>query len=165
MTFWTLVAAEFGSVSSGTMRTEDLLTAFTDTLDHLLSIQPRRFPRKKYRALIRDANKALALEDSDTAADDASDIVSELFDALNEFAPVYGYFGAHCGDGADYGYWLVDDLEECFDDGLKVSDTSEVPADYRGEVLHVNERGNVTLYVAHGRKGRAPKLREIWSLV
>jgi hypothetical protein len=33
-------------------------------------------------------------------------------------------------------------------DGLRVSDTSEVPDDYSGEVLHVNDHGNATLYVA-----------------
>lgn len=34
-------------------------------------------------------------------------------------------------------------------DGLVVADTSEVPNDYDGQVLHVNERGNCTLYSAN----------------
>lgn len=41
-----------------------------------------------------------------------------------------------------------------------VSDTSEIPADYRGEVLHINDHGNVTLYVKSARK-----LKEIASRV
>lgn len=45
-------------------------------------------------------------------------------------------------------------------DGLKVSDLSEVPKDYRGEVAVVNDHGNVTLYVKSARK-----LTEIWSIV
>ena len=45
-------------------------------------------------------------------------------------------------------------------DGLKVSDTGDVPADYSGEVLHINDHGNMTLYSAE--RG---KLTEIWSIV
>lgn len=45
-------------------------------------------------------------------------------------------------------------------DGLAVADLSEVPADYRGTVLHVNDHGNATLYVKTARK-----LREIASRV
>ena len=82
-----------------------------------------------------------------------------LFDALGEYAAPYFYFGAHPGDGADYGYWLSEGFEDDFD-GLKVSDTSEIPSKYRGEVLHVNDHGNVTLYVKTSRA-----LREVWAVV
>jgi hypothetical protein len=37
-------------------------------------------------------------------------------------------------------------------DGLVVSDTSEVPSDFSGEVLHINDHGNATLYGA--RRGK-----------
>lgn len=37
-------------------------------------------------------------------------------------------------------------------DGLVVADLSEVPADYLGAVLHVNERGNCALYSWNGDK-------------
>ena len=145
--------ASFGSVSSGTLRTEDLLSAFASELDYQLSRQPKRFARKALRQLIRDAERV------DPDSDEASDIVAELQDALEQFAPPYVYFGSHPGDGADFGYWLLEDLESCFD-GLTVSDTSEVPRDYSGEVLHINDHGNVTLYAA-----RNGKLREVWACV
>jgi len=46
-------------------------------------------------------------------------------------------------------------------DFLKVvSDLSEIPADYRGEVLHINDHGNATLYIKSARK-----LKEIASRV
>ena len=41
---------------------------------------------------------------------------------------------------------------------LRVNDTSEVPRGYTGEVLHVNDHGNTTLYTAS--RG---KLTEVWS--
>ena len=159
--------ASFGSVSTGTMRDDGLLDALADELHYQLSRQPRRYPRSEPRKLIRDARKALAELTSDAGWSrdyEPGEIVSELLTALEEFAPAYAYFGARPGDGADYGYWLLDDLGSAFD-GLRVDDTAEVPRDYRGEVLHYTDHGNMTLYVAHGRKGRAPKLREIWAVV
>lgn len=163
--------ASFGSVSTGTLRPEDLLVAFADELDYQLGRQVTRFPRKEYRKLIREArrhsaNSVISVANADEVMlaianydETSEDIVNELIDALNEFAPPYAYFGAHSGDGADFGYWLTDDLAFAFD-GLKVSDTCEVPRDYSGEVLHVNDHGNVTLYAA-----RNGKLREIWAVV
>lgn len=148
--------ATFGSISSGTMRNEDLIPDFAWHLaqyakaaaPHLGAINPDHI------ALCDEAD---AIEDFDS--DDACELVNELSDALNEYAPAYGYFGAHPGDGADYGFWISESFEEDFD-GLKVSDTSEVPEDYCGEVLHINDHGNITLYSCDNGK-----LTEVWSLV
>ena len=148
--------ASFGSVSHGTMRTEDLLEAFASELEYQIERQPRNFKRREYRKLITRAKR---LSENDPK-DIGSEVVNELFDALDQFAPPYGYFGAIEGDGADYGYWLSSNVVDDFD-GLKVNDTSEVPRDYQGEVLHVNDHGNVSLYVA-GSRG---KLRWIWAIV
>jgi hypothetical protein len=145
--------ASFGPISSGTLRTEDLLSTFASELDSLLRVQPRSFKRRALRTLISEANR------TDPDSEFASDIVDEMQDALNEFAPPYGYFGTFEGDGAEFGFFLGD-IDDSFD-GLRVNDTSDVPSGYRGEVLHVNDHGNVTLYVAisHG------KLKEIWAIV
>lgn len=148
--------ADIGSVSHGTMRADDLIPTFAAELDALLKRQPKRFPRKEYRALIREAAR---ISDYDT--EDAGYVLEELFDALAAFAPPLCYFGAHDGDGAAYGFWPSDDAISHSFDGLRVSDTSEVPRAYRGEVLHVNDHGNVTLYAANGRGA----LREVWSCV
>lgn len=144
-----------GSVSSGTLRTEDLLEAFADELAHQVKLaapHPGAL-NPEHTKLIDEAR------DIDPDSDDAPEIVNELMDALNEYAPPYFYFGAHPGDGADFGYWLSDSMTDDFD-GLKVDDTSEVPSDYSGEVLHVNDHGNMTLYTAnHG------ELKEVWAVV
>lgn len=158
--------ASFGSVSSGTMRDEDLLDTLASELDFQLSRQSKRFPRKANRALIREARRTLhqmaegTRAQSDKARDVAPEVVAELMDALSEFAPPYAYFGAHEGDGADFGFWLLADWE-CSFDGLQVDDTSEVPRSYRGEVMHVSDHGNMTLYTSDGRG----KLRKVWGLV
>jgi hypothetical protein len=154
--------ASFGTVSHATMRNEDLLDSFADELEYHVqrnaeewcSDQGRK-ERDAYMTLIGEARE---IEDYDS--EEASEIVTELFDNLNAFAPPYAYFGATEGDGSDYGFWLSpDSLSYCFD-GLKVSDTSEVPQEYSGEVLHVNDHGNMTLYVAD--RGN---LTEVWGIV
>lgn len=145
--------ASFGSVSSGTMRTADLLSVFSRELDYQVNRQPKSFKRRELRKLINLANRL------DPDCEEADGTVDCLFEALDQFAPPGGYFGSIEGDGADYGYWLSSDFAENFD-GLKVSDTSEVPRGYRGEVLHVNDHGNMTLYAATSRG-----LREIWGVV
>ena len=102
--------------------------------------------------------------------------LDSLFDALGEYAGPYFGFGAHPGDGSDYGWWLSESWDEDFIEGyeldksdmhcslkpcsLKVNDLAEVPAWFRGEVAVVNDHGNVSLYVKTART-----LREIWSIV
>jgi hypothetical protein len=150
--------ASFGSISSGTMRPEDLIRTFSNELGWLIQ-NHNHCAWPEHRKLVGEAN-AILVEDYES--EEASEILNELFEALEDFAPPYGYFGSHPGDGADYGFWLSEDFEQTFidDGGLKVSDTGEVPDDYTGEVLHVNDHGNCTLYSA-----RNGKLTEIWSVV
>lgn len=178
-----------GSVSSGTMRAEDLIPAFTDELEYRLRhTSMSRKQRTAHSTLCREVRKNLAFVealflgcaqvDADFESETACDDLDALFDALGEYAGPYFYFGAHPGDGADYGYWLSEGFEEDFDghitqlsrgyanhvggqpDKLKVSDLSEVPKWFRGEVLCVNDHGNATLYVQTSRG-----LREIWAVV
>jgi hypothetical protein len=115
--------------------------------------------RKEHLALVREIEKNAGQEGADFESDTAHEDLDALFDALGEYAGPYFYFGAHPGDGADYGFWLSEMWEEDFD-GLKVSDLSEIPAKYRGEVLVVNDHGNCTLYVKTCRA-----MREVWAIV
>jgi hypothetical protein len=158
----TRVKYPIGSVSSGTMRTEDLIDSFAVELRYQMGrVRMSRDQRKRHGALYREC---VALGTGDAGSDEyetdeAREILSELFDALDCYSAPYFYFGAHDGDGADYGYWLSSSFVEDFD-GLKVDDTSKVPASYRGEVLQVSDHGNLTLYVKTART-----MREIWGIV
>jgi hypothetical protein len=51
---------------------------------------------------------AFAAEDHDSGwwdCLDAIQILEELFDILDSYAPDGFYFGAHIGDGSDFGFW------------------------------------------------------------
>lgn len=171
-----------GSISSGTMREEDLIPDFCYELNRLARQTGilNRKERAAHRKLVREIESRMESEDYYGSADSSDDLNETLFNALDEYAAPYFYFGAHPGDGADYGFWLSEDWDEDFREveqspcacgcvgvckheppmGLKVSDTAEVPKWYRGEVAHVNDHGNVTLYVQNSRG-----LREIWGVV
>ena len=150
-----------GTVSSGTMREEDLIPDFCWELARLArqtGILPAK-ARKSHLALVRDIETRMEAEDYFESEDASYDLNEGLFDALNTYAAPYFYFGSHPGDGSDYGFWLGEMFDEDFD-GLKVADLSEVPAKYRGEVLVVNDHGNMTLYVKTSRA-----MREVWAVV
>lgn len=101
------VIAEPGSVICGTHRPRDLLIKFTTLLADFQPDHP----------LLPEARRLLAVgERCDEAHEIAmSDFVDEMFDALNEFSPEGHYFGAHEGDGSDFGYWPVDADEDLLD--------------------------------------------------
>jgi hypothetical protein len=150
-----------GSVSHGTMRSEDLIDSF------IYELQQQKPLSRRHRKLIREIQKRIKASarlerqgaESYYHTEDASEDVDSLFDALDCYAPTGFYFGAHPGDSSDYGFWLSENFVEDFD-GLRVSDLAEIPTGYCGEVLHVNDHGNVSLYA----KSRS-SLRELWAIV
>lgn len=161
------LANNLGSVSSGNMNPEYLIPVL---LSELESQKPLHRPHRK---LAREINQRIGASETIDAesgqardnyyeSDDADYDLEALFEALGEYCLPYFYFGAHPGDGADYGYWLSEDFRESFeyDGGLVVNHTSEIPTGYTGEVLHVNDHGNMTLYYCS--RG---KRREVWAIV
>jgi hypothetical protein len=95
--------AAVGSVSSGTLRTDHLLRAFAWELARLDKAE-------EFSELIEEAARWLnTVGTDDEWQDNGLDIVEELSNALNEFAPPGHYFGAHWGDGADFGFWPLED--------------------------------------------------------
>jgi hypothetical protein len=142
--------ASFGTVSRATMRAEDLIPCFADEL------KCYKGARKQYAKLLKEC-KAYNHETIDRETEDF--ILEDLFNALQTYAPDYGYFGASEGDGSDYGFWLSYDFPNDFE-GRKVADLSELPKGYSGEVALINDHGNITLY--NCVRGR---LYEIWAVV
>lgn len=161
--------ASFGSVSTATLRPQDLLASFASAIDDNLARNWRHFalPENvatfdRLTALVKEAKNLNGDGiESDFRIADIEELIAEtLPDALNEFAPPYAYFGAHPGDGADFGFWLfeIDDIREQVE--FTSTRKQEYPADdFSGEWLHVNERGNCTLYIRTNGEDR-----EIWSI-
>jgi len=97
---------EAGTVIAGTLRSEDLLEAFAGELE-TIDILPA------HKKLIFEAQNRWYLDDgTDERWDEVPEIVNELIDALNTYAPAGMYFGTLEGDGADFGWWYVAEESE-----------------------------------------------------
>jgi len=141
------------------MRTEDLLEAYANELEYLMKREDKRVKANNQQAalignVLAEVNsrhveyaKFIAeARDIDPDSDEASELVNELADALREYTPAYCYFGAHEGDGADYGFWPswgeIDELPT-------VEDSDEAKA-LGEDCKSVNDHGNVTVYGGDG---------------
>jgi len=146
---------ELGTVSHGTMRNEDLIPAFRELLEKLDG-------DGQYWDLTVECKSNEGCEGYDYESDDAEGLLDELFGALNDFAPEYCYFGANEGDGSDYGYWVsvsrVEFAIDC-DEAIEVSDLSDVPDGFIGNVIVKNYRGTMALYES------VIEYREVWAIV
>lgn len=86
-----------GTVIHGTHRHEDLVPAFLAILE---TVNPEGAAE-----LLAGYEEGLALGDHETPLA----TLDYLFDALDAIAPVGAWFGAHPGDGADFGFWTDDE--------------------------------------------------------
>lgn len=106
-----------GSVSTGTLRLDDLADAFASTLDDLRerrALPPSGFAlTPEHVAEVGKVDRLLgeiegareALGDDWADSEHASEQVEALREALDAWAPPGYSFGAHEGDGADFGFW------------------------------------------------------------
>jgi hypothetical protein len=93
------ILGEPGTLSHGTMRDVDLIPAFLEELERL-------DPAQHYEKLKEWI--PLAWETFEEEADrweSLSNFTINLFEVLEYYAPDGHYFGAHPGDGSDYGFW------------------------------------------------------------
>lgn len=144
--------AQIGSISHGTLLSSDLLSAFSSELEYLAYRGNAKMVNDAERVVeAMNGDKPLRGRLAQEAADCggieelASEMVNDLQDKLNEYAPPFCYFGTNEGDGSDFGFWpdinALDELEQ-FDDGP--------PKDFYGEFKQVNDHGNVTIGVRFG---------------
>jgi hypothetical protein len=140
-----------GSVISGTLRSKDLLRTLAVELEALDT-------EGRYTGLVAESRSV------DAGSDDVHEVLSELEDALGEFALPYCYFGAHPDDAADFGYWPDwDAIETDRRDGTLPSG-DELPAGGAASpyYLHISDHGNAELY-AWDSAGR--RWKSVWGVV
>jgi hypothetical protein len=174
---------QLGTVSHGTMRTDDLIPVFLDVAEGLrLSRRDRadiKALRNEWEACEHEDGCKQHSNPGDSTCDNEADSSCErLFDILNNYAPPYCYFGSHEGDGSDYGFWVSQDsLDEAVRDGdiLRKYLASNGPdlmsnggstwnsnedapdgLTYR-YLLTISDHGNMTLYYRNGH--------EVWGVV
>jgi hypothetical protein len=103
-------------VSSGTLKTEDLLVSFWQTLESLSSSDSFSFDLSPS---VLSSLEKLVGEDSkeeDYKEGEASELLLSLFELLEEASPSGFYFGSNPGDGALFGFWLSEDWESALQD-------------------------------------------------
>lgn len=107
-------AVNEGCVSSGTLRTEDLMRNFVDEAKRVCILTPD---------IVREAEAWLGgiqswkdyheleicTDEQEEYETDGPALVARLDSHLNSLAPDGWRFGAHPGDGADFGWWRIDD--------------------------------------------------------
>ena len=94
------------SLIHGTLRACDLIPAFLGAIENT--------PEYTQIAQTNDWNLKVIF---DPSADDNDErweseemsylLNEELFDILNNYAPEGYYFGAHPGNGSDFGFWVI----------------------------------------------------------
>ena len=142
------MAFSIGTLISGTHRTQDLIPVFLEQLGR--------------------EDTTLPGDDDDEwwYSEEAQEYVHGLFDELDATSPPYCYFGAHEGDGSDFGFWPIfhryDEYEMDRENVFVCNDASKLcsPECHHSEAFVINDHGNVAFYQWGGHDWE-----EIWSCV
>lgn len=98
------------SLSHATMRPEDLIPTFMFFLEEHNPKVAAQLTSSYSGEGWPYSQAGLAFGEFDDTQTELSEyLLDDLFNALNNIAPEGTYFGAHPGDGADYGFWTVED--------------------------------------------------------
>lgn len=103
-----------GSVSSGTLRPADLLPTFMSVLRKLDPEQAAAWwdEERRYTNAFDgtyDADPEYTAEDVARLQDEGTAFLAEVTEAIEALTPEELRFGAHEGDGAEFGFWVADE--------------------------------------------------------
>ena len=146
---------QLGSISTGTLRNQDLIPAMLNTLDTLVDKGTLECTCKKLECLElveywngHSGEVVCADEDSDYwQSDNSSYDLEVLTDALQECCPPYVHFGTNEGDGADFGFWPDMDrlTADLFWGSYRYKNEEYQLLPDEGILVHINDHGNVTV--------------------
>lgn len=97
------------TLSKNTLRVQDLLNNFASGL---LYYAPDDEEAKRLALEAFQYAALLEQEWNDELAEQAAFVLDDIADALDSIAPENAYFGAHWGDGAEFGFWPTDEESE-----------------------------------------------------
>lgn len=101
---------EPGTIIHGTLRECDLIPAFMDTLRDFAPAHAARITDEYGAAFIERCSTDGEMDYTLIGEmERQAYLLDDLFEALDSIAPDGHYFGAHEGDGADYGFWSIED--------------------------------------------------------
>jgi len=116
-----MVKASPGTVIHATLRPQDLIPAFLELLESLDSLQYRKtidhikeLDPNVIGTACHASGYVPGVDISDDhpwwdSEDSAYFLNETLFEVLQDYAPEGHYFGAHIGDGSDFGFWPFED--------------------------------------------------------
>ena len=140
---------QLGSISTGTLRTQDLLEAFLPYLnkenEHAQEAQAvlERIATDTWPPGIDNLEQYLTEFNT-------SELLDIIMDELQELCPPFVYFGTLEGDGADFGFWADFDAidESCARKHHRCThnpDTGEIVLEDESVIVQVSDHGNVTV--------------------
>ena len=140
---------QLGSISTGTLRPEDLIPAFNNALTqihdgHYCDID---------EMMNDEAGNAAEFGKQPSNDELQRRVVDRLMDELQDACPPFVYFGTLEGDGADFGFWPdMDRIEEEIGTTIQIaSSLSDFQAEHcwtladDGVIVNVSDHGNVTV--------------------
>ena len=160
--------AEVGTIIHGTLRSSDLIVAFLEELDRLdpaCAAEIRNAHPDEVSWALRESARPVQGDEPEAA----TWLLEDLFNALDDLAPTGCHFGAHEGDGSDFGFWfhgpadddyIISDTRggyaigtelslvgtaDTFTEALRVIRAKMDRTNYSPDVWYVNERGNTDL--------------------
>ena len=148
---------QLGSISTGTLRTEDLLPTFIDAITALGGTLPNDLECVKHMEYTNLPSYASVAVIDDAAdfwvSDDAGYDMQALENTLQELCPPFVYFGSLEGDGADFGFWPdMDAIAEALryksvavEDSAPDGQSHENWIEEDSVFIHVTDHGNVTV--------------------
>lgn len=140
-----------GTVISGTLRLQDLIPAFYAELDRVA-------PARRGRLENEMAAWRIELEEAgETDPEEDEELVHLLVEQLNEVAPHGIYFGAHPGDGSDFGWWETREETE-YPPRIRGLTTEQSTIDYSDYDEHsVGDEENTASWQIGVRPGYPPQ--------
>jgi hypothetical protein len=142
---------QLGSISTGTLRPEDLIPAFTYTMGELTHnpiSNTSKYPNEAMAKLWDEAIHLIGTDQwwtLDPEDSGVNGLLNDLTDALNELCPPFVYFGTLEGDGADFGFWPdIETIQEIVN--IAECDASQgISCPDDGVIVQVSDHGNVTV--------------------